>query len=110
MLNKVRRTIGLLRQFQKILPRPPLITIYKSFIRSHLVIEILSMIEPITFLLKIESNQYNTTLAITGAIRGTFREKFYYELRFEPLVSRGWYHKLFCFYNVFQTQSPRSPI
>ena len=110
MLNKVRRTIGLLRQFQKILPRPPLITIYKSFIRSHLVIEILSMIEPITFLLKIESNQYNTTLAITGAIRGTFREKLYYELRFEPLASRGWYHKLFCFYNVFQTQSPRSPI
>ena len=47
--------------------------------------EILSMIKPITFLLKIESNQYNTTLAITGAIRGTFREKLYYELGFEPL-------------------------
>ena len=32
----VRLTIGLLRKLQKILPRPPLITIYKSFIRSHL--------------------------------------------------------------------------
>ena len=35
-LNEVSKTIGLLRKPQKILPRPPLITIYKSFIRSHL--------------------------------------------------------------------------
>ena len=36
VLSKVSKTIGLLRKLQKILPRPPLITIYKSFIRSHL--------------------------------------------------------------------------
>ena len=36
VLNKVSKTIGLLRTLQKILPRPPLITIYKSFIRSRL--------------------------------------------------------------------------
>ena len=36
VFNKVSETIGLLRKLQKILPRPPLITIYKSFIRSHL--------------------------------------------------------------------------
>ena len=35
-LNEVSKTIGLLRKPQKILLRPPLITIYKSFIRSHL--------------------------------------------------------------------------
>ena len=32
----VNRKIGLLPKFQKILPRPPLITIYKPFIRPHL--------------------------------------------------------------------------
>ena len=36
VLNKVIKTIVLLRKLQKTLPRPPLITIYKSFIRPHL--------------------------------------------------------------------------
>ena len=35
VLNKVNKTISLLSKLQKILPRPPLITIYKVFIRSH---------------------------------------------------------------------------
>ena len=36
ILNKVNKTIGLLRKFQLILPRHSLITIYKIFIRPHL--------------------------------------------------------------------------
>ena len=36
VLNKVKKTIGLLRKFQQILPRQSLITIYKSFIRPDL--------------------------------------------------------------------------
>ena len=36
ILNKVNKTIGVLRKFQLILPRHSLITIYKTFIRSHL--------------------------------------------------------------------------
>ena len=35
-LSKISRTIGLLRKLQKILTRPPLLTIHKSFIRPHL--------------------------------------------------------------------------
>ena len=31
-LSKIRKTVGLLRKLQKILTRPPLLTIYKSFI------------------------------------------------------------------------------
>ena len=34
--SKISKTIGILRKLQKILTRPPLLTIYKSFIRSHL--------------------------------------------------------------------------
>ena len=36
VFNKISKTIGLLSKLQKILPRPPLITIYKSLIRPHL--------------------------------------------------------------------------
>ena len=109
MLNKVSKTIGLLRKLQKILPRPPLITIYKSFIRSHLDYGdiIYDQAYNVSFHQKIESIQYNAALAITGAIRGTSREKLYHELGFESLVSRRWYCKICCFYKVFKTQSPR---
>ena len=36
ILNKVNKTIGLLRKFQLILPRHSLITIYKTFTRPHI--------------------------------------------------------------------------
>ena len=36
----------------------------------------------------IESIQYNAALAITGAIRGTSREKLYQELGFKSLQQR----------------------
>ena len=36
ILNKVNKTVGLLRKLHNILPRPALLTIYKSFIRTHL--------------------------------------------------------------------------
>ena len=35
ILNKVYKTIGLLCKLQNILPREPLLTIYKSFVRPH---------------------------------------------------------------------------
>ena len=34
-LSKISKEIRLLRKIQKILTRPPLITMYKPFIRSH---------------------------------------------------------------------------
>ena len=72
VLNKVSKTIGLLSKLQKILPRPPLITIYKSFIRPHVDYRdvIYNQVYNVSFHQKIESIQYNA-LAITGAIRGT---------------------------------------
>ena len=36
ILNKVNKTAWLLRKLHNILPRPALLTIYKSFIRPHL--------------------------------------------------------------------------
>ena len=47
VLNKIKKTIGLLRKFQQILPRQSLITIYKLFIRPHLDYANIVYIEPL---------------------------------------------------------------
>ena len=44
-----------------------------------------------------ETIQYNAALAITGAIRGSFREKQYQELGLETLQQRSWGRKFCCF-------------
>ena len=77
MLNKVNKTIGLLRKLQNTLPRPSLLTIYKSFIRPHLDYGdvIYDQGYNVSFQQKVESIQYNAAIAITGAIRGTSKEK-----------------------------------
>ena len=64
--NKVKKTIGLLRKFQQILPRESLITIYKSFIRPHLdygdIVYDRAVIKP--FHKNLEFIQYNAAIAI----------------------------------------------
>ena len=43
---------------------------------------------------KIESAQYNATLTITSAIKGTSQMKLYNELGLEYLKFRRWFRKL----------------
>ena len=109
IFQKTNKTIGLLRKLQTLLPRAPLITIYKSFIRPHL--DYGDMIYDQTFNMlfqqKVETIQYNAALAITGAIRGSSREKLYQELGLETLQQRRWYRKLCCFYKILKSQSPK---
>ena len=87
---KTRKIIGLIRKLQPIMPRTALLTIYKSFLRPHLdygdVIYDRAFNE--SFQNKLESVQYNATLAITGAIRDSSRENLYQELGFESLKSQ----------------------
>ena len=82
MLNKINKTIGLLRKLQNTLPRSSLLAIYKSFIRPHLDYGdiIYDQAYNVSFQQKIESIQYNAAVAITGAIRGTSKEKLFEEL------------------------------
>ena len=102
LLTKVNKTIGLLQKLQNILPRESLLTIFKSFVRPHLdygdVIYDQSFNN--TFHQKMESIQYNAALAITGAIRGSSREKLYQELGLEPLQQWRWYRKLCFFFQI----------
>ena len=108
ILNKVKKTIGLLRKFQNILRRSALLTIYKTFIRPHLDYSdiIYDKVYNASFHQKLELLQYNACLAITGAIRGTSKEKLYEELGLESLKLRRWHRKLSCFYKLFSSEHP----
>ena len=85
--NKISKTVGLLRKLQNILT---LLTIYKCFIRPHLdyVDIIYDQAYNLSFHQKLESIQYKTALALTVAIRGSSKEKFYQELGLESLQLR----------------------
>ena len=87
IFSKVNKTIGFLRKLHHILPRSPLLTIYKSFIRPHLDYGdiIYDQAYNASFHQKLDSIQYNAALAITGAIRGTSKEKLYNDLEWKSL-------------------------
>ena len=71
-----------------LLPRSSLLTVYECFIRPHLDYGDVIYDQPNLSSLanKIKSVQYNAALAITGAVRGTSKEKLYQELGFESLI------------------------
>ena len=70
--------------------RLPLLTIYKSFIRPCLDYSdiIYDQACNVSFHQKLDSIQYNAALAITGAIRGTFKKKLYDQLGLETLLKK----------------------
>ena len=55
---------------------------------------------------KLESIQYNACLALSGAIRGSSRDKLYHELGLESLQCRHGYRKLCLFYKIFKENKP----
>ena len=104
--KKVNKTVALLHKIQNILPRSALLTICKCFVRAHLDYGdvIYDQAFNNSFHQKVESLQYNAALAITGAVRGTSREKIYQELGLEPLRQRRWYRKLCLFFKISKNQ------
>ena len=102
IMSKVDKTIGLMRKFQAVLQRTSLVTIYKAFIRLHLDYEdiIYDQTYKESFHQKLESIQYNATLAIAIAIEGASREKLYWKLGLESLQKRRCYRKLLLFKNI----------
>ena len=74
----------------------------ESFFRPHLDYEdvIYDRAFNESFQNKLESVQYNTALAITGAIRGSSREKLYEELGLGSLKSRRWYQNYACYSKI----------
>ena len=72
-MKKAIKGISVIKKLNVTLPRSSLLTIYKSFIRPHLGYGDVTYDQPNNNRLseKIESIQYNATLAITGAVRRT---------------------------------------
>ena len=77
--SKTNKTIGIPCKLQNTLPRQALITIYKTFVKPHLDYgDILyDQVYHASFHQKLEKIQYNACIAITGATRGTSKEKIY---------------------------------
>ena len=101
-IYKENKGIGIIKHLRNFLPRNSLLTIYKSFIRPRLDYGDVIYDQPNneTFNHKIESVQYNATLAITEAIKGISRERLYQELSLESMKDRRWYRRLTYFYNI----------
>ena len=85
-----------------------LITIYKAILKPLIDYGDIIYVQPHneSFCEKIESVQYKATLAITGAIQGTSRDKIYQELGLESLKSRRWYKRLTCIFKIMRNEAP----
>ena len=121
-----KKGIGLIRHLRSYLPIQALILIYKTHIRSHL--DYCDFIYHIPELQakksrndenhgtdvnlnyqmeKLESLQYQAGLAVTGAWKGTNRDKIYDELGWEPLHLRRWFRRLTVFYKIMHGLTPQ---
>ena len=98
-IKKATVEINLIRNL--LLPRSSFLRVYKCFVRPHVDYGDVIYDQP-----NIKSVQYNAALAITGAIRGTSKEKFYQELGFESLNDRRSLRRLYYLHNIVSTKKP----
>ena len=89
-ISKANIGIGVIKKLNNTLPRKTLLTIYKSFVWPHLDYGDIIYDQPNNenFCNKLETVQYNATLAITVSIQGTSKVKLYTKLGLESLKSR----------------------
>ena len=106
--SNANRGIGVIGKLRHILPRHTIITIYKSFARTHLDYGDIIYDQPNneSFCNKTERVQYNAGLAIAGGIRGTSQTKLYHELGLESLKFRRWMRRLCMFYKIKTLKLP----
>ena len=89
-----------------ILSKKSLLNIYKSFVRPNLDYADIIYDKPLneSFEKNTELVQYKAVLIITGAIKGTCRDKIYQELGFQSLAGRRWSRKLIFLHNLWQAE------
>ena len=78
---------------------------YKLYTRPHLDYKdiVYHKFDPnmqLEFAKKLEQVQYSVALAITGALKGTSRQRIYEELGWETLYHRRWYRQLCHFFSL----------
>ena len=83
-ITKARRGIGMIRYLSKYVSRDGLDQIYKLYVRPHLDYDIIYHRDDphmqMNFTQRLEQTQYSAALAVTGAWRGTSRQRLYDEL------------------------------
>ena len=97
-----------MKRLSLILSRKSLLTIYKSFVRPNLDYADIICDKPFneSFKRKIEMVQYKAAIVITGAVKGTSRDRLYQELGLESVEDRRWSHRLFFFHKIIQGLLP----
>ena len=108
---RARRGIGMIRYLSKYVSRDVLDQIYKLYVRPHLDYGdiIYHRDDPqmqLNFTQRLEQTQYSAALAVTGAWRGTNRQRLYDELGWETLYHRRWYRRLCHFFKLIRSHSP----
>ena len=108
---KARRGIGLIKCLSKYVSRDVLDQVYKLYVRPHLDYGdiIYHRFDPdmkSTITKNIEQAQYTAALAITGAWKGTSRQRLYEELGWESMYDRRWYRRLCHFFQLRQSKAP----
>ena len=90
------------------LSRKQLLTIYKTFVRSHLDYADIIYDKPFNDSIKkkLEHVKYCAAFYITGEIKGTSRGRLYKDLALESLSDRRWYRKLVFFYKIVKGLAP----
>ena len=108
-ISIVNNDIALLRKLRYSIPRKPLLSIQKAVSKPHLDYCDVIYDKPRNekFIDTLESIQYNATLAITAAIKGTSKEKLYNELGLEYLRDRRSMLRLCLFRKIFNLHSPK---
>ena len=97
--------VNLIHRLNLLLPRSSLLTVYKCFIRPHLDYGDVTYDQPNLSYLS-QKDQYIAALAITGAYRGTSKEKLYHEFGFESLEDRRWLRRLCYLYKIVIFKHP----
>ena len=117
-IDTSRRGIGMLIFLSSYLPRHTLDQLYKFYVRPHLdygdVIyhlpqKLNDFRHEITLnrqMKRLESVQYSSGLAITGAWNGTSRNRLYEELGWESLSDRRWSRRLVLFFKFLNKLTP----
>ena len=110
-IGKARRGIGMIRYLSKYVSRDVLDQVYKLYVRPHLDYGdiIYHKYDPkmsLSFTQRLEQTQYYAALAVTGAWRGTNRQRLYEELGWESLYHRRWYRRLCHFFKLLLSRSP----
>ena len=112
IIAEANKGVGMIKYLSRYLPRHSLDQIYKLYVRPHFdycdVIyhipnfdDTFNVNTSVHYLMSsLESVQYSAALVITGAWRGTSRDKICHELGWETLADRRWYRRLTLFYKI----------